>query len=510
MIPGRAAGILLHPTSLPGRYGIGDLGREAYAWLRWLGRSGCRLWQVLPLGPTGYGDSPYQSFSAFAGNPLLISPDLLLSDGLLTVEDLEAVPAFSEERVDFGAVIEWKDALLARLTGAFASRASEALGKVYAAFCEAQADWLEDYATFMALKRAHAGAPWTEWRAELRHREPGALAAARDRLALDIEAQRVRQFLFFRQWAALADAAHALDIRLIGDIPIFVAHDSADVWTHPELFHLDDAGLPTVVAGVPPDYFSPTGQRWGNPLYRWENLRATGYVWWLKRLKAVLALVDTARLDHFRGFEAHWEIPAAAPTAETGRWVPGPGAHFLSSLRSALGDLPIIAEDLGLVTPGVVQLRDSFGLPGMKILQFAFDGDPEHEFLPHNYPVRCVAYTGTHDNDTSVGWYASAPEEARDFCRRYLGRDGTEIAGDLVRAAWASVAKWAVAPLQDVLGLGSEARMNYPSREHGNWGWRVRADQLTGELADRMAGLNEVYARVSTKSMRRLGSETEG
>ena len=510
MIAGRAAGILLHPTSLPGRYGIGDLGPEAHHWVGWLERSGCRLWQMLPLGPTGYGDSPYQSFSAFAGNPLLISPDVLLEDGLLTTEELEPVPVFPEERIDFGAVIEWKGALLARLTDAFASRASAAVREAYAAFGEAQAGWLDDYAVFMALKRAHAGAPWTEWGAELRRRDPEALEVARREQAVEIEGQRVRQFLFFRQWAALSDAAHAAGIQVVGDIPIFVAHDSADVWSHPGLFYLDDVGMPTVVAGVPPDYFSPTGQRWGNPLYRWPEMRADDYAWWLKRLKAVLSLVDIVRLDHFRGFEAYWEVPASATTAEIGRWVPGPGRGFLSAIRSALGDLPIIAEDLGLITPGVVELRDSFGLPGMKILQFAFSGDPEHEFLPHNYPVQCVVYTGTHDNDTVVGWYASAPEDSRDFCRRYLGRDGTDIAADLLRAAWGSVAQWALAPLQDVLGLGTEARMNYPSREHGNWGWRVRADQLTGDLADNLAGLSGVYGRANTKLAGHPGSETGG
>jgi 4-alpha-glucanotransferase len=336
------------------------------------------------------------------------------------------------------------------------------------------------------------------------------MAAARRELTVEIEAERVRQFVFFRQWSALSDAAHAAGVQIVGDIPIFVAHDSADVWSHPELFYLDEAGMPTAVAGVPPDYFSPTGQRWGNPLYRWEKMRADGYAWWQKRLKAVLSQVDIVRLDHFRGFEAYWEVPASAPTAETGRWVPGPGRDFLSAVRSALGELPVIAEDLGVITPGVVELREEFNLPGMKVLQFAFSGDPEHEFLPHNYPVRCVVYTGTHDNDTVVGWYATAPEDSRDFCRRYLGRDGRDIAGDLLRATWASVAQWALAPLQDVVGLGPEARMNYPSREHGNWGWRVRADQLTDDVADRLAGLNEVYGRASLRPARGPGSETDG
>jgi len=493
----RAAGLLLHPTSLPGPYGIGDLGPQAHAWVRWLAASGCRLWQTLPLGPTGYGDSPYQSLSAFAGNPMLLSPDLLCEDGLLTRDDLEPHPTFPENHVDYGAVIDWKAALLQRLAAGFAARATPELRRSLADYLEAQADWLEDFALFMALKQAHGGAPWTEWQDELRRRQAPALAEARQRLAPEVAAHRLHQFLFARQWAALAEMAHTKGIRLVGDIPIFVAHDSADVWSHPELFHLDEAGRPTAVAGVPPDYFSPTGQRWGNPLYRWDVMRADGYAWWIRRLRAVFSHVDSVRLDHFRGFEAYWEVPAAAPTAETGRWAPGPGRRFLKAVQAALGDLPIIAEDLGVITPGVVKLRDGFGLPGMKILQFAFGGDPEHEFLPHNYPVRCVVYTGTHDNDTIAGWYASAPESERDFCRRYLGSDGSDIAWDLIRAAWGSVAEWTVAPVQDLLSLETEARMNYPSRAEGNWGWRVRAGDLTDGLAARLRELNTIFGRAN-------------
>lgn len=492
----RAAGILLHPTSLPGPYGVGDLGPAAHAWVRWLAASGCRLWQTLPLGPTGYADSPYQSLSAIAGNPLLLSPDLLLEDGLLAPEELDARPAFAEDRVDYSTVIEWKAGMLRRVAEEFASRASPDLRRSHDEYLQAQADWVEDFALFMALKQTHAGAPWTEWPDDLRRRQPAALAAAGERLAPEVAAHRLYQFLFARQWGALAEAAHSQGIILVGDVPIFVAHDSADVWSHPQLFHLDDAGLPTSVAGVPPDYFSPTGQRWGNPLYRWDVMQVDGYAWWIRRLRAVLGQADRIRLDHFRGFEAYWEVPAAAPTAETGRWVPGPGKRFLRAVKDALGALPIIAEDLGVITPGVVKLRDGFALPGMKILQFAFSGDAAHEFLPHNYPVRCVVYTGTHDNDTVVGWYASAPESERDFCRRYLACDGSEIAWDLIRAAWASVAEWTVAPLQDLLSLGPEARMNYPSRAEGNWGWRLRAGDLTDGLAARLRDLNVIYGRV--------------
>ncbi len=495
MIAGRAGGILLHPTSLPGPYGIGDLGPAVHEWVRWLASSGCRLWQVLPLGPTGYGDSPYQSFSAFAGNPLLISPDALVQEGLLTQDEVAGAPEFPEDHVDFGSVIAWKDGLLTRLTEVFDARASLAQREAFLRFRDSNQGWLEDFALFMALKRAHGGAPWTEWSNRLCRREPDALKAAARGLHADVEAQCVRQFLFFRQWEAVAEAAHAAGIELVGDIPIFVAHDSADVWSHPEFFTLDASGLPAFVAGVPPDYFSPTGQRWGNPLYRWNAMRADGYGWWLSRLRAVLSMVDTVRLDHFRGFEAYWEIPASAPTAETGRWAPGPGADFLEAVRRGLGSLPLIAEDLGVITAGVKKLRLDFDLPGMKILQFAFDGHPENEFLPHNYPVRCVVYTGTHDNDTVVGWYESTPEKERDFCRRYLGREGSDIAWDQIRAAWASVAQWAVAPVQDLLSLGTQARMNYPSREHGNWGWRVRAGQLSPPLAERLAEFNHLYGR---------------
>ncbi len=497
MISGRAGGILLHPTSLPGPYGIGDLGPAAYSWVAWLASAGCRLWQVLPLGPTGYGDSPYQSLSAFAGNPMLISPELLVQDGLLRSDELEGAPAFPMDRVDFGAVIAWKDRLLTRLTDTFGDRAKRGQREEYAQFREANRAWLEDFSLFMALKRAHGGASWTQWPEGLRARKPEALAASRRSMMAEIEAQTIRQSVFFRQWSSLAEAAHASGVDLVGDVSIFVAHDSADVWRQPEMFALDASGQPAFVAGVPPDYFSPTGQRWGNPVYRWEAMRADGYAWWLRRMQAVLSLVDVVRLDHFRGFEAYWEIPASAPTAETGRWAPGPGAELLTALRHGLGGLPIIAEDLGVITPGVTKLRIDFGLPGMKILQFAFDGGPEHEFLPHNYPAHCVVYTGTHDNDTVVGWYESAAEESRDFCRRYLGRDGSDIAWDMIRESWSSVAQWAVAPLQDVLSLGPQARMNYPSREHGNWGWRVRAEQLTDAVAERLAGMNHAYGRLA-------------
>jgi 4-alpha-glucanotransferase len=491
----RASGILLHPTSLPGRFGIGDLGPEAERWLDFLAAAGQRLWQVLPLGPTGYGDSPYQSFSAFAGNPCLVSPERLLEDGLLESADLAAAPAFPPGQVDFGPVIEWKLALLARAHARHAAGSAPALRPAYEAFCRAQAGWLEDFALFMALKESHGGAAWTSWEPALVAREPGALADASARLAEAVDSQRFRQFLFFRQWGALRARAHAQGLRIVGDLPIFVAHDSADVWAHPGLFQLDAKGSPTVVAGVPPDYFAKTGQLWGNPLYRWDVLAKGGYAWWLERLRATLEVVDVARLDHFRGFEAYYEVPARHTTAEKGRWVKGPGAQFFEAVRDALGALPIIAEDLGFITPEVLALRDRFELPGMKILQFAFDHGAKHPFLPHHHVKNCVVYTGTHDNDTARGWYANAPEKERHFARSYLGRDGSDFAWDLIRAGMASVADTFIAPLQDVLDLGPEARMNLPGRPNGNWGWRFRREQLSDAVQERLKGLAETYGR---------------
>jgi 4-alpha-glucanotransferase len=491
----RASGLLLHPTSLPGRFGIGDLGPEALLWVDFLAAAGQKLWQVLPLGPTGYGDSPYQSFSAFAGNPYLVSPERLLDDGLLEPADLAGVPAFPDYRVDYGPVIEWKLAILARAHARFSADAAPGLRGEYEAFCRVQANWLDDFALFMALKEAHGGATWTSWEEGLIAREPVALGAARERLAVAVDSQRFRQFLFFRQWSAVRAHARAVGVRIIGDLPIFVAHDSADVWAHPELFQLDMKGAPAVMAGVPPDYFAKTGQLWGNPLYRWDFMARDGYAWWIERLRATFEVVDIARLDHFRGFEAYWEVPGGKVTAEKGRWVKGPGAAFFESVRVALGALPIIAEDLGFVTPEVLVLRDRFGLPGMKILQFAFEQGALHPFLPHNFPTNCVVYTGTHDNDTTRGWYASAPEPQRHFARSYLGCEDGDFTWELLRAGMASVADTFIAPLQDVLDLGPEARMNLPGSLGGNWGWRFRREQVTDAMRDRLLNLTETYGR---------------
>jgi 4-alpha-glucanotransferase len=489
----RSSGILLHPTSLPSPYGIGDLGPTAFQWIDFLERSRCSLWQVLPLGPTGYGDSPYQSFSSFAGNPYLVSPQQLLQEGLLQPVDLEVKPDFPDEKVDYGRVIPWKIALLRRAYERFTQANQRELEQEFERFQERQALWLEDFALFMALKDRHGGKPWPKWEAPLRDRDPAALQEARRVHAEAIRRQKFRQFLFFRQWKTLREYANQRGIRIIGDVPIFVAHDSADVWAHTELYYLDKEGNPTFVAGVPPDYFSPTGQLWGNPLYRWDIHARNGYQWWLARLQAVLQLVDIIRLDHFRGFAGYWEVPGGEETAEKGRWAPGPGEDFFANIKQGLGELPLIAEDLGEITPDVIELRENFNLPGMKILQFGFEGDKD--FLPHNYLQNCVAYTGTHDNDTTRGWYQSMPESIRDFCRRYLGSHEQDVVWEMIRAIWVSVAVFAIAPMQDFFDLGSQARMNFPGRPSGNWTWRMPEGSLKGYLAKRIKGYNSLYAR---------------
>jgi len=502
MIFKRSSGILLHPSSLPGPYGIGDIGPQALHWIDFLADSGCGLWQVLPLGPTGYGDSPYQCFSAFAGNPYLISPEALQQDGLLTAQDLLDHPQFSDDRVDYGAVIGWKIGLLTRAFHHFRTNTSnnDSINRLSESFSEyrrQQAEWLDDFAFFMALKDSHQGASWSSWEAPIKERDPIALQAARDDLHEAIERHAFWQFLFFRQWEAVRAHARKRKIALIGDAPIFVAHDSADVWGHQELFYLDEQHRPKVQAGVPPDYFSPTGQLWGNPLYRWRVHKASGYAWWIARLRMVLRQVDLVRLDHFRGFAGYWEVPGRAKTAEKGRWVKGPGMDFLRALRNGLGELPIIAEDLGVITPDVVALRDAHGLPGMKIMQFAFGDGAKDPFLPHNYPTHCVVYTGTHDNDTVRGWYDRIAENEKSYYRRYLGRDGSDVSWDMIRACWSSVAEFALAPMQDILALGNEARMNYPGNPSGNWTWRMTAQQASPQLMQQIRNYNEWYDRMN-------------
>jgi 4-alpha-glucanotransferase len=504
----RAGGILLHPTSLPGPFGIGDLGDGAYQFVRFLQDSYQHVWQLLPLGPTGYGNSPYQTFSAFAGNHLLICLERLQAEGLLSASDLASVPPFPPRRVEYDAVSEFKQCLLWKAFERFQRTATPSQGNDLAAFSQRQAEWLDDYALFMALKEAHGGLSWTQWEGAIARREPAAVTACRRKLAPRIEFHSFLQYQFFRQWQDLKAACHQHGIRLFGDVPIFIAHDSADVWAHPELFYLDAAGNPTVVAGVPPDYFSHTGQRWGNPLYRWEVMEASGYAWWIQRLRSMREMVDLIRLDHFRGFEAYWEVPASEETAINGRWVKGPGADFFDAVHKALGELPIVAEDLGLITPEVCALRERFRLPGMRVLQFGFGGDLRtNEHCPHNYPRDCVVYTGTHDNNTSLGWFQEVEQlegqrglepmrAERTAVLKYMASNGQEVHWDMIRLALASVGNLAIIPLQDVLGLGGEARMNYPGQPEGNWQWRYAADQLTTERTGRLREMIEIYGRL--------------
>jgi 4-alpha-glucanotransferase len=475
-----------------------------------LAAAGQRYWQMLPLGPTGYGDSPYQALSAFAGNTLLIDPEQLVSDGLLTEFDLWGAPEFPEATVDFAAVIDFKKALLGAAFQRFADSRSQ-LTREYESFCSSEAAWLEDYALFRAVKNASGGLAWNRWEASLARREPSAVEQARRRFREEAETEKFRQFLFYRQWRRLREYCSERGLQLIGDVPIFVAFDSADFWANRELFKVDAAGIPTVVAGVPPDYFSPTGQLWGNPVYDWARMKRDGFRWWIDRARAALRTVDLVRLDHFRGFVASWEVAAGEQTAERGAWAPAPGAELLQALNQALGGLPFIAEDLGLITPDVVALRDSLGLPGMRVLQFAFSGDPRSVDLPYNYVRNAVAYTGTHDNDTTVGWFDSSagegstrtPEQVareRRFCLDYLNSNGREIHWDFIRSVLASVADTAVIPLQDVLGLGSEARMNLPGSTAGHWRWRCRWEDFNRDAGDRLGRLTSLYGRWSGKA----------
>jgi 4-alpha-glucanotransferase len=503
----RASGILLHPTSLPGRFGIGDLGDQAYRFADFLVAGGQSLWQLLPLGPTGYGDSPYAFYSAFAGNTLLISPERLFEQGLLDRTDLDETPSLPAERIDFERVHKSKELVLEKVIARYQRSTDTELRSAFETFAEQNASWLDDYALFRALKTAHGGVAWHDWESPLVHREPEALARARVDLHDQIEAQKFFQFLFFKQWFALKAYCNERSISLIGDIPIFVAQDSADVWTNPDQFKLNPDGRPIVVAGVPPDYFSATGQFWGNPLYNWERMLADGFRWWIERVRASLQTVDIARIDHFRGFAACWEIPGGDTTAERGRWVEAPGRELFTAIRKALGELPIIAEDLGVITPDVERLRDGFGFPGMRILQFAFSSDTKSIDLPHNYHRNVVVYTGTHDNDTTVGWFNSVAGAGstrtaeqigaeRNFCLKYLNTQGTEIHWDFIRAVLSSVADTAIVPLQDLLGLGTEARMNLPNSTQGNWSWRFNQQALTESHADRLREMTETYGRI--------------
>lgn len=489
----RRAGILLHPTSLPSRHGIGDLGPAATRFLDFLAECGAKLWQTLPLGPVGYGNSPYAARSAFAGNPLLISLELIHDDGLLTDEELSSLPVQESGLTDFDTASRYK---LSALRTAHERLQSSRHRDDFLEFRQREAGWLDDWTLYAAASDAFGKRAWTNWEPTIARRAPSAIDRWNRALEGEIDFQRFLQWAFFRQWDRLRALARERDIQIVGDLPIFVAHDSADVWSRPELFQLDGAGNPTVVAGVPPDYFSETGQRWGNPLYRWDVLDSLGYEWWRDRIAMSLRLFDLLRIDHFRGFQACWEIPATEETAINGRWASGPGKVLFESLERSLGRLPILVEDLGIITPEVGALRDELGYPGMKVLQFAFDSGPDNPFLPYSYHSNTVVYTGTHDNDTTRAWYAQAPEHTRDAVRRYCARAGDDVAWDFIRLALASVSDTAIVPLQDVLNLGGSARMNCPGTADGNWSWRYQPDDLQPSTAERFHGLVEIYGRL--------------
>ena len=493
----RSSGILFHPTSLPGKYGIGTLGKEAYAFIDFLKKSKQKLWQIFPLGPTGYGDSPYQSFSSFAGNPYLIDFDLLIEAHLLSEEDLRDIFfGDNEEYIDYGAIYNQKYPLLRKAYDNFKSSDNSEMKGSLENFKRENSSWLNDYSLYISLKNHFNGLPWNEWPQDIKNRENAAMEHYKNELADDIEYHNFIQFLFFKQWNDVKRYANENGIKIIGDIPIFVAADSSDAWANPEIFLFDEERKPVKVAGVPPDYFSATGQLWGNPLYNWEKLKETNYSWWVERVRANLSTCDIIRIDHFRGFEAYWAVPYGDETAVNGQWEPGPGIDLFNAIKSQLGELPIIAEDLGLMTQGVIDLREATGFPGMKILGFAFDSGEENDYLPHTYTKNCVVYTGTHDNDTLIGWFQKAKEEDRQFARDYLNsRSDDEIHWDAIRGAWSSVASMAISPVQDFLGLGSEARINTPGVAAGNWQWRLRHGVLTDELAERIAKLTRVYSR---------------
>ncbi|AEG60810.1 4-alpha-glucanotransferase [Desulforamulus ruminis] len=501
MIFDRESGILLHPSSLPAKYGIGDLGEEAYDFIDFLQGAKQRLWQILPLNPPGYGESPFQCYSAFAGNPLLISPDRLWAAGLLLKDDLQEVPEFCESRVQFALVREYKERLLRKAYQNFKRKKKDS---GYEEFIF-EASWLKDFTLFMALKNYFKGLPWNQWESSIALREERAMAHYRTLLAEEIAYHGFVQFIFFTQWLNLKKYANSREIKIIGDLPIFVSYDSSDAWAHPRLFELDEQGNPAKVAGVPPDYFSETGQLWGNPLYRWEEMEKDGYRWWRERFNSLLKTVDIVRLDHFRGFEAYWEIAAGQPTAVQGRWVKGPGEKFFRTMMKHLGDMPVIAEDLGLITPEVYELKDQFHFPGMKVLQFHLHSSEKELYLPHHYESNTVVYTGTHDNDTTLGWYKGLlledPQEAA-FLHQYLKEylDGVttfpeNICWQMIEVAFSTAANTVIIPLQDILCLDSDARMNFPGTVGGNWEWRLRPGSLTPELQERLARLSVLYNR---------------
>jgi 4-alpha-glucanotransferase len=498
MIDRRSAGVLLHPTSLPGAMGIGDMGPSADLFLDWAAAAGLSIWQVLPLGPTGYGNSPYGCLSSFAGNPLLISPQELIREGFLASSELPPRTDGDDSHIAFHSVIGWKDELLRRSWKHFQKQGSDDARHDLDTFNgdPAQAGWLDEWALFLALKKRFNGSRWSEWEPRFAARESAAVAAARIEMTEEIAFQKYVQFLFFRQWERVRREAHQRNIRILGDVPIYVAFDSADVWADAELFLLDENREPLAVAGVPPDYFSPTGQLWGNPLYRWDRMERSGFAWWIARLRANLRFADILRLDHFRGFAAHWEVPARETLASGGHWSKGPGLNFFKAVKGALGDLPLVAEDLGLITPDVDELREAIGLPGMRVLQFGFS-DLDNVHLPHRFTPDLVVYTGTHDNDTTVSWFARASPEERQMVKDYVGSEcDADIEWQMIRLALNSVARLAIVPMQDALGLDGSSRMNTPGQAADNWSWRLRAEQLDAASAERLRRLVEISGRI--------------
>jgi len=491
----RSSGILLHITSLPGSYGIGTMGKEAYNFIDFLVISRQKFWQILPLGHTGYGDSPYQCYSAFAGNPLLINLDKLVEEGLLDKKDLPDNISFSEEQVEFGKVIDFKYPLL-QVAYKNHSVISNKLRKTrFDSFCKKNKKWLDDYAFFMALKSHFNNVAWSHWSEDIKLRRPDAVRNYKEMLAEEIEFYKFVQYLFYKQWLELKSYANVNDIKIIGDIPLYVAFDSSDAWANTEIFEFDDKLNPKRVAGVPPDYFSETGQLWGNPLYNWEYQKATGFEWWIDRLRANFKLYDVVRIDHFRGLSAYWAVNFGEQTAIRGQWVDAPGDGLLNAIKNSLGDLAIIAEDLGVITDDVIELREKYNLPGMKILQFAFDSAEENDFIPHSYNKNCIVYTGTHDNDTTTGHYLTSSEKDKLFMNEYFQVDKNEPAWSFIKLAWSTVADVAIAPLQDVLRLGSNARMNFPGKASGYWGWRYSKAMLTDKHADELARITRIYGR---------------
>jgi len=491
----RSSGILLHVSSLPGTDGIGDLGETAYAFVDFLVETNTKYWQVLPLNPTGYGNSPYQGLSASAGNPLFIALDELVTMGLLSSSDVHRRPHFPRQKVDFSLVIPWKMGMLHRAFISFQQNPQPDLKKQFAAFCRSQKSWLDDFALFMTIKEKNDLQAWDRWPEGLRFRDPAALTTFLKENKTAVEEQKFLQFLFFFQWKQLKKYANEKGIEIIGDIPIFVGYDCADTWTHPDLFYFDKEFKPTVVAGVPPDFFSRTGQLWGNPLYDWKKHKSSGYAWWIERIQNTLDMVDIIRLDHFRGFAGYYEIPAGAKTAETGKWVKGPGNFLFDALYKHFGDLPFIAEDLGVMTPDVEQLRERYHLPGMKIVQFGFNPNPEVGFQPHNLTRNSVAYTGTHDNDTVRGWYASMPPETQAHFKAYVGNTKEPPSKAMIRTLWQSVALFAIAPMQDLLNLGNEARMNFPGTLGNNWEWKLDHKWNSKKLREWLTAFNQLYSR---------------